>query len=269
MRASRRTFIRGTALAAGAAAAGCSGVSSTRPTVLAPGLSDTPHPAITALKPMTTGVTPISDGERRGRIEKAQRLMTEQKVGAIVIEGGSSMFYFTGTRWGLSERPFVVIIPAKGELAYVTPGFEESRAREITKFTNDIRVWQEDESPYKVIAGVLRDRGVATGESRARRTFPLFHRRRSARRDAHGHLRPGHANHRGLPDVQDRGRDRAHAARQRHHDRSVQGRAPDAPRRHDRSRLPRQHRGGVPRARRHRFGARAVRPVVRTSSRHA
>jgi Xaa-Pro dipeptidase len=163
MRATRRTFLRGTALAAGAAAAGCSGVSTTPPTVLAPGLGDTPHPAIAALKPMTTGVTRISDAEQQGRIEKARRLMSEQKVGAIVIEGGSSMFYFTGTRWGLSERPFVVIIPAKGELAYVTPGFEESRAREITKFTNDIRVWQEDESPYKVIAGVLRDRGVATG----------------------------------------------------------------------------------------------------------
>ena len=107
------------------------------------------HPAIAALKPMTAGITPISDAERRGRIEKAQRLMNEQKVGAIFIEGGSSCFYFTGMRWGHSERPFVVIIPAKGELAYVTPGFEESRAREITKFSDDIRVWEEDESPYK------------------------------------------------------------------------------------------------------------------------
>ena len=78
---------------------------------------------------MTAGVTPISDGERRGRIEKAQRLMTEQKVGAIVIEGGSSMFYFTGTRWGNSERPFGVVIPAKCELAWISPGFEEERAR--------------------------------------------------------------------------------------------------------------------------------------------
>jgi Xaa-Pro dipeptidase len=112
---------------------------------------------------MTSGITPISEAERLGRIEKARKLMTDHGMGALVIEGGSSMFYFTGVRWGLSERPFVVVIPAKGDLAYVTPGFEESRARELTKFTNDIRVWQEDESPYRVIAGILQDRGVATG----------------------------------------------------------------------------------------------------------
>jgi Xaa-Pro dipeptidase len=172
MRSTRRTFIKGTALAAGAAAAGC-GQTNTPRVVDAPA-ANTTDPAIASLKPMTSGVTPISDDERRGRIEKAQKLMTEQKVGAIVIEGGSSMFYFTGTRWGLSERPFVVIIPAKGELAYVTPGFEESRAREITKFTDDIRVWQEDESPYGVIAGVLRDRGVATGRVALDERFRFF-----------------------------------------------------------------------------------------------
>src|SRR4029078_4750499 len=101
---------------------------------------------------------------RRARIEKAKRLMTENGIAAMFIEGGTSLFYYTGVRWGNSERPFGVVIPAKGELAWVTPGFEEQRARELIKFSNDVRVWQEDESPYKVIAGILRDRGVATGK---------------------------------------------------------------------------------------------------------
>ena len=164
MRATRRRFLQGTALAAGAAAVGCGQpASSPGATAGSAPAAGGVHPAIAALTPMTAGITPISDDERRGRIAKAQQLMAEQKVDALVIEGGSSMFYFTGTRWGLSERPFVVVIPARGDLAYVTPGFEESRAREVTKFTDDIRVWQEDDSPYAVIAGVLRDRGAATG----------------------------------------------------------------------------------------------------------
>jgi Xaa-Pro dipeptidase len=129
-------------------------------------------PTVAALRPMTDGIAPITDDERRARIEKARRLMTEQGLGAIVMEGGSSMNYFTGVRWGLSERPFVVVIPANGELAYVTPGFEEARAREMIKFSDDVRTWQEDESPYERIASILRDRGVATGkigwEERAR-----------------------------------------------------------------------------------------------------
>jgi Xaa-Pro dipeptidase len=165
MKPSRRRFLQSSALAAGAAAAGC-GSPTTAPTGQAPapptGASSV-HPAIAALAPMTAGIVPIADGERQARIEKARTLMAAQKVDALVMEGGSSMFYFTGTRWGLSERPFVLVLPQKGELAYVTPGFEESRTREVTKFTSDIRVWQEDESPYAVIAGVLKDRGLATG----------------------------------------------------------------------------------------------------------
>ena len=88
--------------------------------------------------------------------------MVDNKIGALYLEGGSSLFYFTGVRWGLSERPFACIIPAKGELGWVCPGFEEERARELVKGQADVRVWQEDESPYKQIAGFLKDRG-ATG----------------------------------------------------------------------------------------------------------
>jgi Xaa-Pro aminopeptidase len=120
--------------------------------------------AIRALTPMTGGVTPITSGERRTRLDKARRLMSENRIDAIVLEGGSSMFYFTGVRWGLSERPFATVIPAKGELAWVAPGFEEARARELIEVGGrDLRTWQEDESPYRLVAQILKDRGIATG----------------------------------------------------------------------------------------------------------
>jgi Xaa-Pro dipeptidase len=116
--------------------------------------------AIRALKPMTTGVVPIGDDERRARIAKAQRLMNEQKLDAIFMEGTTSCSYFVNMRWGQSERTFGVVIPASGEVAYVCPAFEEDRARELIKFGKEVRVWQEDESPYKLIAGIVKDRGV-------------------------------------------------------------------------------------------------------------
>jgi len=96
-------------------------------------------------------------------MEKARRLMRENKIDAIFLEGASSMSYFTGTRWGGSERTFGVVLPARGELAWVVPAFEEARAREIIRFGTDVRAWEEDESPYAKIVGVLKDRGVATG----------------------------------------------------------------------------------------------------------
>ena len=113
-------------------------------------------PPVQAIK----AAPPITDAERLGRIERAQKLMAEHHIDAIVLEGGTSMFYFTGVRWGNSERTFAVVIPARGELAWVTPGFEEARSRELIRFGKDVRVWEEDESPYKVIAGILRDRGA-------------------------------------------------------------------------------------------------------------
>ena len=116
--------------------------------------------AIRALKPMTAGIVPISDAERHARIAKAQRLMAEQQLDAIFMEGTTSMFYFANMRWGQSERTFGLVIPSKGEVAYVCPGFEEGRARELIKFGTDVRTWQEDESPYKVIGGILKDRGL-------------------------------------------------------------------------------------------------------------
>ncbi len=118
---------------------------------------------IRKLKKMTDGVVPISMDERRGRIEKARRLMRENKIDAIYIEPGPSMFYYTGMRWGTSERMFAVVIPARGEIAWVCPKFEEERARELISMGTDIRTWEEDESPYQRVAQVFRDRGIRQG----------------------------------------------------------------------------------------------------------
>jgi Xaa-Pro dipeptidase len=165
MRVSRRTFISSSAAVSAVAAAGCNSTPATAvaPTQAPPSSASLP-PSIAALKPYLGAPTLITDAERQSRIDKARRLMTEQGLGAIVLEPGTSMSYFVDVRWGLSERPFLVVIPAKGELAYVSPGFEEQRAREITKFTNDVRVWQEDEDWGTIVAGILKDRGIATGK---------------------------------------------------------------------------------------------------------
>ena len=101
--------------------------------------------------------------EFRARIEKAQQAMKEFGLGAVVLEPGPAMIYLTGVRWGKSERSFLVVIPAKGEPAWVLPGFEELRARELIHAGSDIRVWQEDESPFERVAQVLKDRGVTAG----------------------------------------------------------------------------------------------------------
>jgi Xaa-Pro dipeptidase len=130
-------------------------------TALADDPCDLPEP-IKSLRPMTSGIASISDDERLARQEKARGLMAENRIDAILLEPGPSLYYFTGMRWGLSERTFAAVLPAKGELAYVCPAFEEARARELMHFATDVRVWQEDESPYRLIARILQDRGAAS-----------------------------------------------------------------------------------------------------------
>ncbi len=113
--------------------------------------------------PMTEGIAPISLAEHEARIEKARRLMVDAGIDVLYLEGGSSLLYLTGVQWGRSERMTAAVIPARGELAYVCPTFEEPRLRESLILGDDVRTWQEHESPYERVARILADRGVATG----------------------------------------------------------------------------------------------------------
>ena len=106
---------------------------------------------------------PITHEEYVERQERARRYMADANISAVMLAGGTSLNYFTGTQWGTSERLFAAILPAKGEMAFVTPAFEKERALEQIKFTSDVRTWQEDESPYRLVAQILKDRGITTG----------------------------------------------------------------------------------------------------------
>jgi Xaa-Pro aminopeptidase len=158
----RRNFLRLSAGLAGATFLGGESVFAEPLEFTPPQQREIPE-AIRKLKRMTDGVVPITLDERRARIEKARRLMREKRIDAIYIEPGTSMSYFTGMRWGTSERMFAVVIPVRGELAWICPKFEEERARELIKMGDDIRTWEEDESPYKRVVEIFRDRGIRSG----------------------------------------------------------------------------------------------------------
>ena len=112
---------------------------------------------------MTTAAQPISAQERAARIAKLQGLMQEKKVAALLVESGSTLDYFTGVRWWLSERVTAAVIPAAGQTVIVTPFFEQPSIREMVQVPAEIRTWQEDENPFELIAGILNDRGAPAG----------------------------------------------------------------------------------------------------------
>ena len=138
-------------LAAGAAA----------PLLATSGVLRAAEPDLSGLRDLTTDTRPIDRAERGRRLARAQALMRQHGLAAVVIEPGSSMVYFTGVRWSRSERPTLAVLPVEGEPCIVTPFFEEPSVRETLAVPTEVRVWQEDGSAFAVVAGFLRDRRLA------------------------------------------------------------------------------------------------------------
>jgi len=123
---------------------------------------------IAALASVRDQAKPITNDERLGRISHAQTLMGMHKLDAVMLCQGTSLTYFTGVRWGGGERLFAVLLPQRGQPFVVCPAFEEGRAREqlgLGPFGSnaDVMTWQEDESPYALVAQGLKKRGINTG----------------------------------------------------------------------------------------------------------
>ena len=120
--------------------------------------------ADTVLPSIDMNVTPISIGERQQRIAKAQKLMQDQGFSALILEPGAAMDYFSGIQWWRSERLTCVVIPKEGDMIAICPFFEEPSVRESLAIKSDIRVWQEHESPFKLIAQFLTEKGFDKGK---------------------------------------------------------------------------------------------------------
>jgi Xaa-Pro dipeptidase len=128
--------------------------------------AQTPTANFANLKPMTGGIQPISEEERLGRMEKARRLMQANKIGAIVCQGGASLFYYTGVRWP-SVASLAWVLPAKGDAGWMVAAGEVDQARQAMRLSADragtnIRTFApDDDAAYARIAQFLQERGAS------------------------------------------------------------------------------------------------------------
>jgi len=135
------------------------------------------------LENMTAGVKPLGVEDYAERQERARRLMAENKLDAVFLPGGVNLTYFTTVSWGASERTFGAVLNRKGLPVWACPAFELERAKESIPSGQEVRTWEEHESPYRLIAGIVKDLGgrrlgVAPNTS----GFQIF----GLRRDAEG-----------------------------------------------------------------------------------
>lgn len=115
---------------------------------------------LSELKPWANPAPAITVEERRTRLAKAQRLMGDLAVDALVIGAGASLRYFTDVAWGATERLVAMLLPREGEPVMVCPRFEEGSLKAGMAFEAPLRLWEEHESPYALAAAVLAEWGA-------------------------------------------------------------------------------------------------------------
>lgn len=137
-----------------------------------------PAPVLAAdtagLPNLAAKAVPIGKAERMARIAKAKELMRANDIGALLIEPGSSLIYFTGVRWSRSERLTAAVLTREGEVAIVTPFFEEPSVRESLGVDAEVLTWNEDENPLAAVAAWLGKRGLTKGRIGVEETVRYF-----------------------------------------------------------------------------------------------
>jgi len=127
--------------------------------------------ALATLSDMSAGVPPIMDEEFEARIAKAQTFMTAQGMNALYLNAGTSLYYFTGTRWHGSERMVGAVIRTDGPPVYIAPAFEEGTIHQFMRVSGEVVTWEEHETPYPLIAQIM---GTETGTLGIDEATPFF-----------------------------------------------------------------------------------------------
>lgn len=134
----------------------------------------TAEQGLAKLANMTAGISPIEESEFRSRIENAKRLMRQNQVDAIYLNAGTNLYYFTGTRWGASERMVGALLTQAGDLHYISPHFEISTLEGYMLIPGEVHGWQEHESPYELLAELLASLDIQNGTIGLDESCPFF-----------------------------------------------------------------------------------------------
>ena len=113
---------------------------------------------------MTGDIKPIERVDFENRHNRARSLMQRERIDSLFLSGSTNLYYFSGINMGGGDRLFAMLLPQEGAPVFVCPAFELSRAKERIKYgEDDIRLWEENEDPFKLMGEILRERGIGKG----------------------------------------------------------------------------------------------------------
>ncbi|RXD03569.1 aminopeptidase P family protein [Sphingomonas sp. UV9] len=110
---------------------------------------------LSTIAPWATPAPRITSTERAARLDKARALTEAAGADAILIGAGASLRYFAGIPWGATERLVALLLPVKGQPILICPRFEQGSLEAAVEIDADLRLWEEDESPYALVVDAV------------------------------------------------------------------------------------------------------------------
>jgi Xaa-Pro dipeptidase len=122
---------------------------------------------LAAMTSMRGTAPAINAAERLQRVAKAQDLMRAGSIAALWLDVSTSLTYFTGLRFGRSERLHGAVLTARG-LTFVSPAFEVEKLRAMLTAVGSsphsaIAAWEEHENPAALVVKLFREQGIGGG----------------------------------------------------------------------------------------------------------
>ncbi|UYY79457.1 M24 family metallopeptidase [Sphingomonas sp. R1] len=115
---------------------------------------------LAALAPWAERAPAITLAERRQRLARVRAYMEAMGAQALLVNAGTSLRYFAGVPWGATERLVAMLVRRDGEPIMICPRFELGSLTADMAFAADMRLWEEDEDPFALVADALD--GVTT-----------------------------------------------------------------------------------------------------------
>lgn len=108
--------------------------------------------------------TEISWSEYNRRLERMREYMADYHLEGLCIFGANRTFYLSGFHHVATERPVVLVVPLRGELALLVPHLEEENTPVRNPNIKEIKVYREYpglKHPMVFLAELLQDKGLA------------------------------------------------------------------------------------------------------------
>lgn len=112
--------------------------------------------ALAGFSNIASKVPEISESELSSRIQKLQGLLVQQGIKALYLDTSTSLTYFTGMSLAASERLHGALIPATGDIIYISPAFEEPKTQTLILIKGQMGTWEEHEDPARLVVELVK-----------------------------------------------------------------------------------------------------------------